>query len=258
MYNECLLPSLCWILTGNPGRPGFESMPSRRLFLNMRRNPHLDSNPTFFEVHASGSGDPAAPDTPHPPEASATGTPAPAPPRGAGHITEGWQSQDPSRGLPPRQLAGKTPNGPQAQAHQPRAQPRCPENAQQLTGPTPTEPPNHPPLPPSDHGEHAGGRCRRLAAINGARVAHPQQATRRIMGRSCQCRASAPGSKCHDASETSRLSRCRWPASRRVSCSIALDVVVDAALAQALRDARWVDDGICAVPLYSGMGRGHH
>lgn len=255
MYTFCW-PPLCSILTGN-SKPGARHHTTTRFLLDMRKKNAPSFNALgIFQIPASGSGDPGAPGT-RDPEASATGTPASAPPRGAGHITAGWQSQDPSRTLPPRQLAGKTANGPQTQAHQPRAQPRCPENAQQLTGPTPTEPPSHPPLPPSDQGP-AGGRCRRLAAINGARVAHPQQATRRIMGRCCQCRASAPGSKCHHASETSRLSRCRWPASRRVSCSIALDVVVDAALAQALRDARWVDDGLCAVPLYSGMGRGHH
>jgi len=153
----------------------------------------------------------------------------------------------------PRQLSGKTENGPQL-TDTPTvctAPLSGPENAQQLRGPTLPEPPSQRaiPLPSSDHSgppdrpSMSAAAVAKLAAINGARVAHPQQATRRITGRCCQCRASAPGSKCHHASETSRLSRCRWPASRRVSCGIALDVVVDAALAQALRDARWVDDG---------------
>lgn len=224
-----------------------------------RKSPHASINALeIFEIPASGSGDPGAPDTPHPRRPRRLGPRLRHRPEVRGTSRkDGWQSQDPSAPSHP----GKTPNGPQAQAHQPRAQPRWPENAQQLTGPTPTEPPSHRAILPFHHpimAGNAGGRCRRLATINGARVAHPQPATRRIMRRRCQCRASAPGSKCHHASETSRLSRCRWPASRRVSCSIALDVVVDAALAQALHDARWVDDGLCAVPLYSGMGRGHH
>lgn len=106
---------------------------------------------------ASGSGDPGAPDTPHPRRPRRLGPRLRHRPEVRGTSRkDGWQSQDPSAPSHP----GKTPNGPQAQAHQPRAQPRWPENAQQLTGPTPTEPPSHRAILPF-HRPIMAGECRR-------------------------------------------------------------------------------------------------
>lgn len=94
---------------------------------------------------------------PTPPEASATGTPAPAPPRGAGHITEGWMAEPRSlRALPPRENTKRPPSPGTPTA---RTAPLARECAAAHRPDThrATEPPSHPPLPPPDH----GGQCRR-------------------------------------------------------------------------------------------------